>query len=829
MSGDDFDSLTGGDVPYLDVALGIVTAGGEEPSIGREGDRVHVLAAVLERLQHFPRLPIPDAGHAVPAAGGKAFPALIDGDGFQRRLRIERPLALRAEVHQATPLPVAEFRLAGLQHFPRGIERILVDLGSGEADLGDVGFVLFLLLREFGLLPFRHGDLLGCDRRHFGHLLLLGRFHSGELGLLLQLLRSLGLHAFGDGDLPLSLRRLTLPDRLLLRSQGEYLGLLFFLSRGDGFRLFVEGHDLGFGGAGGLLDRDLFGLGRALRLGHGQLLLLANPHGRTAHNDEDRRHQPNRRPLEEHQTLLTRHAILLAVNQLLSQLGMLRLLGVEQRQAEVEVPFPPGTLRVRQLGLPDPDSGPLVSRPKFVSLLKPEQGARVMLVVVGLLGVFQVIFRPRGEQHAFRVRLIVANRGLQRLHIRVAIFRIGGHRLHRNVDQLALFVGRRDLVAGRRHQALHHVLRDVRRPIGEDLVQDRPEQVDVAGRTDLVDRSGRHLGGHVRGRATHRGHVGDAARLAKPLQRMGQSPVHHQHFAELAEHDVLGLEVAMHDPPRMRKADGIRRPHQNVEVLGQRFLADDLLPGSPLHLLHRIEQVPLRVRTHIVNRHDVRVIQIAGHHHFRQELGLLLVVGGRSPLDHFEGHAAIDRGLPGIVHDPHAPLAQDFDQFVFGIAALVDVLGKVFCIRQGFGLDDQRLLGRLTLTGLSGLHRHMGLSARLVPLVAPDRLNRFYDRFGNVVRDKGLGRVATRRCTRIHRVIDVRPHSLFGGEELDIADRLVRAVRVFLHRKIMRGHRRRGIVSEVVRDERLFGTGGPFRIHDCWLRIERPCGVRFGR
>lgn len=28
----------------------------------------------------------------------------------------------------------------------------------------------------------------------------------------------------------------------------------------------------------------------------------------------------------------------------------------------------------------------------------------------------------------------------------------------------------------------------------------------------------------------------------------GQSPVHHEYLAELPEHDVVGLEVAMHHP-----------------------------------------------------------------------------------------------------------------------------------------------------------------------------------------------------------------------------------------------------------------------------------------
>ena len=146
-----------------------------------------------------------------------------------------------------------------------------------------------------------------------------------------------------------------------------------------------------------------------------------------------------------------------------------------------------------------------------MSLLKSEQRARVVLVVVGLPSLCQIVGGSRRQQNTFRVRLVIADRRLELLYVLVAVLRFGGHRLHRDLDQLTLLVSRCDFIPRRRHQALHGVLGEMRRVAGEELVQDRAEQIDVAGRTDLADRAGRHFRSHVRGRTTHRLGVGNAA------------------------------------------------------------------------------------------------------------------------------------------------------------------------------------------------------------------------------------------------------------------------------------------------------------------------------
>ena len=185
--------------------------------------------------------------------------------------------------------------------------------------------------------------------------------------------------------------------------------------------------------------------------------------------------------------------------------------------------------------------------------------------------------------------LILPNGLLKLQHRRVAIFDAGRHRLAGDVHQFARLVGGLDFVAGRGDQALHHVLAGVRRVSGQDFVQDRAQQVGVAGRSDAVDLTGRQLGRHVGGRAAHARRLQDAVGLAKGRRSHGDPPVHHQDFTEIAEHDILGLQVPMHDAAYVGKGDRVRNAHQNAEVLDQRFLGNDLVPRRAVDPFHRVE------------------------------------------------------------------------------------------------------------------------------------------------------------------------------------------------------------------------------------------------
>ena len=143
------------------------------------------------------------------------------------------------------------------------------------------------------------------------------------------------------------------------------------------------------------------------------------------------------------------------------------------------------------------------------------------------------------------------------------------------------------------------------------------------------------------------------------------------------------------------------------------------------------------------------MIEVAGHNHFGQELGLLLVVRRGGSLDHLEGHVAVDRGLSGIVDDTHAPLTQHLDQFVLGTITTVGNVGEVFRFDERLGLDDQSLFGGVGVTNLLGFQRHVGASPLLFAFASPDGLHRFQQRFGNLVRDKRPVRARVGRGARV--------------------------------------------------------------------------------
>ena len=58
----------------------------------------------------------------------------------------------------------------------------------------------------------------------------------------------------------------------------------------------------------------------------------------------------------------------------------------------------------------------------------------------------------------------------------------------------------------------------------------------------------------------------------RSAQLFREPPVHHLHFAELADHDVRRLQVAVNDPARVREPDRLtdlcERPKQSGAVGG---------------------------------------------------------------------------------------------------------------------------------------------------------------------------------------------------------------------------------------------------------------------
>ena len=474
---------------------------------------------------------------------------------------------------------------------------------------------------------------------------------------------------------------------------------------------------------------------------------------------------------------------------------VLRIGGIEQRQAEVEILLVERGLRVALPGFEEAGAGSGVASPHVEGLFIPELRAGEVGVVLRLDGFLKVLVGACGECDALGVRSVTADRALELPDRRIAVFRPRGHRPHGDVEKFSLMLrlGRGDKVA------LHHVVQifadagpagqlaarlRMRGLAGDDFVERGPEQVDVGRRRQVFDRPD-HLRRHVGRRAPEAARPAQGGVFRERRRRERQSPVHEHHDAEVAEHDVLGLDVAVDDSAGMGESDGVRDFQQDFEVLVERVLREHVPPGMPFDALHRVEGSAVIRPADVVNRHDVGVVERPGDQRFRQELVAALLLGGRQAIARFELRAVgrrerlddlerdhpVERGLLGQVDRSHAAFAEHLADEVIG-RLVGAVLGEPDLPRlqqhlpfhAAGELERDRLRSRLPAR-----HRQVGFDA--LPLAFLQRRN--VDGPGSVVphgRDQrriagaGPGDGVGDRVVDVDHVRDERPRPVAGRE-----------------------------------------------------------------
>ena len=197
----------------------------------------------------------------------------------------------------------------------------------------------------------------------------------------------------------------------------------------------------------------------------------------------------------------------------------------------------------------------------------------------------------------------------------------------------------------------HEVLALEGRLAGEALVEDAAEREDVRARVD-VRSAVRLLRRHVRGRADH----GAARRGPLRVGERGQAEVDDLGLPQRAagEEDVARLEIAVHDPSRVRRAE--RPPEVLAERRGlarrERRAPDprrQILPVDPLH-----RQVPQALGGDAVGdvAHDAGVMELRQRQGLALEAQLLLVEGRAQ--EHLERHRRLRSEIAGPVHGAHA-------------------------------------------------------------------------------------------------------------------------------------------------------------------------------
>ena len=219
---------------------------------------------------------------------------------------------------------------------------------------------------------------------------------------------------------------------------------------------------------------------------------------------------------------------------------------------------------------------------------------------------------------------------------------------------------------------------------GEELEQDRAQGVDVRARVEHDLVATRLLGRHVAGGAHHRavdradgvvgrGIGGDRATalgaLDGRLDDLRQPPVEHVHLAEIADHDVVGLEVAVDDAARVRELDGETHAGERREQLvarplahGRRDaavqLADDLFERLAEHAAHREVRAAVRVASEVVHRHDRRMLELTLDARLADEARASVQLAAPLRADHLHRDVATDAVIGAEVHLAHSPFAE---------------------------------------------------------------------------------------------------------------------------------------------------------------------------
>ena len=294
--------------------------------------------------------------------------------------------------------------------------------------------------------------------------------------------------------------------------------------------------------------------------------------------------------------------------------------------------------------------------------------------------------------------------------MRQADLPMAGRRVHALLVQL----DRDDLSILDLLQNLLEIVAHDRRPQRENAVENGPKRVNI--RADIELSGGCLLGRHESRRPHHLPADGsqtgaqffgsegiDGFRhldlepmgfflhgLFRGLRRphpLGQTPIHDQHLAEVADHDVVRFEVAVDHVARMGKRHGIAGLLKDGQQAGQRILCNDFLfpapdvfehvgQRQPPHILHRVVRTPVRILPQFVNGHDVGMFQLGGDLRFFDKPCQVLRAPAWAVGQNFHGHRAPAMFVVRLVDGAHPSLRQQSSHLVFADALLRKNLGK---------------------------------------------------------------------------------------------------------------------------------------------------------
>ena len=342
----------------------------------------------------------------------------------------------------------------------------------------------------------------------------------------------------------------------------------------------------------------------------------------------------------------------------------------------------------------------------------------------------------------------------------VTVVGVPGHRLradrHQPVRDRRVIGGqaaaqRRRRAGAQRVEERHGAADVVGQRAAEELVQDRPQRVDVAAR--IGQRAAGLLRGHVGGRAGDRALHGRARLLGADrgdrcpgvvvADRPGEAPVHDVDLAEGAEHDVVRLEVPVDDAARVGVADrlgGLVEERDHPVEAQPRLLRpavgracgvevhQRVAEGAALHDGHGVVGAAVLGGAALEDRHDARVLELSDGLRLGDEALALVGAGGQARVQLLERHLSPEHRVqhPGDVAHPAG--TQGAAHGVAGAAAgrreqrqpgqQLDISGPVLR-RRGAQRRAQRLQLRRGVLALGDEAAHQHAERVAIPRRAP--------------------------------------------------------------------------------------------------------------